>query len=241
MVGFVVAFVAIIAIILITGPSPSDVYTGMVKDALGIREVLTTPFPFPAGAALDWAIAAVVAAAIASSVRLAPRRPAGLWTGLLRALAGLVILCSVAHIIPLGLNPTAGNPMVVPMLLVWVAAIPPAGAVETALQALPAGAAAAGGGRRDAAGLPGRRAARWGSPRSPSSSSAPSASATPGPTWRPGARPAAARVLATSPPRRRCVAIALPAVFGLNAIVLPGMSGAVTYHELPKLDLPGPN
>ena len=69
--GFVVAFVVILLIVIVTGPSPSDIYQGMVKDALGIRDVLTSQFPFPPGAAIDWAIGAVVAAAIAASVRLA--------------------------------------------------------------------------------------------------------------------------------------------------------------------------
>jgi hypothetical protein len=35
------------------------------------------------------------------------------------------------------------------------------------------------------------------------------------------------------------VLVALPAAFGLNAIVLPAASGIVQHHELPKLDLPG--
>ena len=68
--GFLVAVVAIIVIIVITGPSPPDVYDGVVKDALGIRDVIITPFPFPPAAALDWAIAAVAAAALASRLRL---------------------------------------------------------------------------------------------------------------------------------------------------------------------------
>jgi hypothetical protein len=49
LLGFVVAFVVIIVIVLITGPSLSDVYQGVVKDALGIRDVLTSQFSFPAG------------------------------------------------------------------------------------------------------------------------------------------------------------------------------------------------
>ena len=130
--AFAVAFVAILVIILITGPSLSDVYRSVVKNALGIRDVLTTQFPFPAGAALDWAIVTVVAAAIGSAVRLARTATAPpIWTGLARALVGLVILCSVAHIVPVALNPSATNPVVLPMLLVWVATIPPFGAVET--------------------------------------------------------------------------------------------------------------
>lgn len=237
--GFVVAFVLVIVIVLLTGPSLSDVYQGVVKDALGIRDVLTSQFPFPAGAALDWAIAAVGAAAIASTVRLA-RRGAGpvLWTGVLRALAGLAILCSIAHIIPFGLNPPASDPVVVPMLLVWVAAIAPAAAVETPYKRflrvlLPMVAIAE---TLQVYPVPGSQlgiasvffvsvgalclADAWTDLRAWSDA-------------RGGSIAANFAVSVT------VVAVALPAAFGLNAIVLPGMSGAVTYHQLTKLKLPG--
>jgi hypothetical protein len=238
-VGFVVAFLAIIVIVLATGPSLSDIYQGMVKDALGIRDVLASQVPFPAGAALDWAIAAVVAAAIASSVRLA-RSGGGpvLWTGLLRALAGLTILCSVAHIVPIGLNPPATNPVVVPMLLVWVAAIPPTGVIETPYKRflrvlLPMVAIAE---TLQVYPVPGSQlgiasvffvsvgalclADGW----------------TDLSSWSESRGGSILRNFSTSV---AVVAIALPAAFGLNAIVLPGVSGAVSYRELTKLKLPG--
>ena len=78
--GFLAAFVVILVVILLTGPSVSDVYQGMVKDSLEIRDFLVVQFLFPAGAALDWAIAAVAAAAIASAVRLS-RNDAGARSG----------------------------------------------------------------------------------------------------------------------------------------------------------------
>jgi hypothetical protein len=237
--GFVVAFLVIVVIVVITGPSVSDVYTGVVKDALGIREVFTTQFPFPAGAALDWAIAAVVAAVVASSVRLARRDALPVfWTGLLRALAGLTILCSIAHIIPIGFNPPATDPVVVPMLLVWVAAIPPAGVTETPYKRflrvlLPMVAVAE---TLQVYPVPGSQLgiasvffvgvgalclsdawvdmAAWSEARGGS-------------------------ILGNFRTSVAVVAIALPAAFGLQAIVLPGMTGAVTYHELKKLNLPG--
>jgi hypothetical protein len=237
--GFVGALVAIIVIVLITGPSLSDVYQGVVKDALGIRDVLTSQFSFPAGAALDWAIAAVGAAAIATSVRLARHDAAHVvWTGLLRALAGLTILCSVAHIVPFGLNPPATDPVVVPMLLVWVAAIPPIGVVETPYKRflrvlLPLVAVAE---TLQVYPVPGSQvgiasvffvmvgalclADGWADLRS----------------WSEARGGSILRNFSTSV---AVVAIALPAAFGLNAIVLPGMSGAVTYHQLTKLKLPG--
>jgi hypothetical protein len=238
--GFVVAFLLIIVIVVITGPSVSDVYTGVVKDALGIREVFTTQFPFPAGAALDWAIGAVVAAAIASAVRIARRDTAlpVIWTGLLRALAGLTILCSVAHIIVIGFNPPATDPVVVPMLLVWVAAIAPASAVETpykrflrvllplvavaeTLQVYPVPGSQLGIASVFFVGV---------------------GALCLGDAWTDLAAWSEARggtILGNFKTSVAVVAIALPAAFGLQAIVLPGMTGAVTYHELKKLKLPG--
>ncbi|HEV7770440.1 MAG TPA: hypothetical protein VGO66_07255 [Solirubrobacterales bacterium] len=128
--GFIVAFVAILAIILLTGPSPGDVYDGMVKQAFGIRDVLLNPYPFPAGAALDWAIIAVVAAALVARLRRDDGDPPSLWSGLLRVFAGLVIWLSVAHIVPVALSPSTTNPVILPMLLAWLAVIPPTGLRE---------------------------------------------------------------------------------------------------------------
>jgi hypothetical protein len=237
--GFVAAFVVILVVILLTGPSVSDVYQGMVKDSLEIRNFLVVQFVFPAGAALDWAIAAVAAAAIASGVRFA-RTDAGraVWTGLARALVGVVILCSVAHIVPLGLNPPAGNPLVLPMLLVWVAAIPPLTATESpykrflrvllplvsiaeTLQVYPVAGSQVGiasasfvavGALCLADGLTDLRA------------------------WSEVHGAPAVRNLAAS---TAALAIALPAVFALNAIALPAASNLQTYRNQPALGLPG--
>lgn len=128
--GFIAVFVAILAIVFLTGPSPADVYDGMVKQAFGIRDVLLDPYPFPAGAALDWAIVAVVAAALVARLRRGEGAPSSLWPGLLRALAGLVIWLSVAHVVPVALSPSTTNPVILPMLLAWLAAVPPAGSHE---------------------------------------------------------------------------------------------------------------
>jgi hypothetical protein len=238
-VAFVVTFLAILVIVLLTGPSLSDLYRGIVKDALGIRDVLTTAFPFPAGAALDWAVAAVGVATICSALRLAQddsRR--AVWPGLARVLVGVVILCSVAHITPLGLNPPAGNPVVLPLLLVWVAAIPPAGVVETpfkrflrallplvaiaeTLQVYPVAGSQMGiasasfvvvGALCIGDGLVDLR------------------------SWSEARGDNAIRNLATS---TAVVAVALPAVFGLNAIVLPAATNWQNYRHQPSLDLPG--
>jgi hypothetical protein len=238
-VGFVVAFVAIIVAIIATGPSPADVYQGVVKDALGIREVLTSQFQFPLGTALIWGIATVVAAVIASSVRLAAANAAAsLWTGLLRALAGLAILCSVATIVPFTIGPSAGSPDLLPMFLAWVAVVPPAGVAEMPFKRflrllLPLAAVAE---TLQVYPVPGSQtgiaavffalvgalclADSWVDLRA----------------WSDARGAVAARNFATS---IAVVAIAVPAAFGLNAIVLPGMTAAVNYHNLPSLKLPG--
>jgi hypothetical protein len=182
---------------------------------------------------------AVAAAAIAAWVRLAQteaQRP--LWTGLARVAVGLVILLAVAHIVPFGLTPSAANPVIVPMLLVWVAAIPPFGAVETpykrflrvllpmvaiaeTLQVYPVagsqvGIAAASfvvvGALCVADGLTELRG------------------------WSEARGRTAIRNLAAS---TGVLAIVVPAVFALNAIALPGVTNELAYREQPKLGLPG--
>ena len=128
-VGFALAFVAILAAILLTGPSPADVYDGVVTQAVRVRDVLVTRLPFPL-AALDWGVAAVAAATLIA--RLGPGdSERTIWPGLLRAVAGLMILFTVARLAPIAFNPSAQNPITVPMLLAWVAAIPPSGVRES--------------------------------------------------------------------------------------------------------------
>jgi hypothetical protein len=128
--GFVVAFLAIMAAILLDGSSLSRAYEGMVTEAMRVHDVNITEFPQP-GAAVDWALAGVAAAALC--VRLRSGRPAGpplVWPGLLRAAAGLTIWFTVARVAPFALSPSAGNPDSLPVALAWVAAIPPVGVEE---------------------------------------------------------------------------------------------------------------
>jgi hypothetical protein len=127
--GFAVAFVAIMAAIMLNGSSPADVYDGIVTEAMRVRDVLLLQFPSPP-AAVDWAIGGLAAAVLATHLRLGTDGKPSIWPGVLRVAAGLTIWYSVARIAPLSLNPAAGNPDSVPMVLAWVAAIPPAGSAE---------------------------------------------------------------------------------------------------------------
>jgi hypothetical protein len=129
-VGFAVAFVAILVAIVLNGSSLADVYDGMVTEAMRVRDVNLTEFPQP-GAAVDWALAAVAAAALCVRLRSTGSGEPSIWPGLLRAAAGLTIWFTVARIAPFALNPSAGNPDSLPIVLAWVAAIPPAAAVES--------------------------------------------------------------------------------------------------------------
>lgn len=129
-VGFAVAFVAIMVAIVLNGSTLSEAYEGMVTEAQRVREVNMTEFPNPA-AAVDWAVAALAAAALAVRLRWGEGRGPSIWPGLLRAAAGLVIWFSISKIAPIGLNPAAGNPDSVAAVLAWVAVIPPAGVTET--------------------------------------------------------------------------------------------------------------
>jgi hypothetical protein len=127
--GLILAFAAILVAIFFTGPTPADVYDGVITQALRVRDVLITPLNFP-GAAVDWAIATLLASVLVARLRPLAGPGPSIWPGLLRAAAGLTILLVVAHIVPIGFNPTSQNPIVLPMLLAWVAAIPPAGPPE---------------------------------------------------------------------------------------------------------------
>jgi hypothetical protein len=236
--GFVLAFVAIIAVILLTGPSPSDVYNGMVKDALGIRDLLTGAFPLPPGAGLDWAIAAVAVAALASRLRLSSEGKPSIWPGLLRAGAGLVILLSVAHIVPVAFNPSSANPVVIPMLLAWVVAMPPAGvseppyrrflrillpmlAIAETLQAYP---------------VPGSQLGIAAVSFVPVGALCLADAVVELKAW---SRAKGAPVLANLGLTLGVLTVALPSMFALNAIVLPAASNAVLYSDQTKLALPG--
>lgn len=127
--GFAVAFAAIGAAIVLNGSSPADIYDGMVTEAMRVRDVNLTEFPQP-GAAVDWALAAVAAAALCVRLRSEGGGEPSIWPGLLRAAAGLTIWFTVARIAPFTINPSAGNPDSLPIVLAWVAVFPPAGGVE---------------------------------------------------------------------------------------------------------------
>lgn len=127
--GFVLAFAAIVAAIVLNGSSPADIYDGMVTEAMRVRDVNMTEFPSP-GAAVDWALAGLAGAVLCVRLRPAGGGPPSIWPGLLRAAAGLTIWFTVARIAPFSISPSAGNPDSLPMALAWVAAIPPTGAGE---------------------------------------------------------------------------------------------------------------
>lgn len=128
--GFAVAFVAIVVAIVLNGSSLSDVYDGMVTEAVRVRDVVLGQFPM-SPAVVDWALVAVAAAAL--SVRLGPwsadRRPS-IWPGALRAVAGLAVMLSVTRITPISLGPSAGNQDSLAMVLCWLAVVPPGGVAE---------------------------------------------------------------------------------------------------------------
>lgn len=124
--GFVVAFVVIMAAIVLHGSSLSDVYEGMVTEALRVREVNMSEFPM-SPAVVDWAVAALAAAAISLRFRSSDSGAPSLWPGVLRAAAGLAIWLTVARVTPLSLGPSAGNQISLPTVLAWIAVVPPVG------------------------------------------------------------------------------------------------------------------
>lgn len=129
-VGFALVFVATIGVILLTGPTLSDVYDGVVLQAIRVRDVLVTPLPFPP-AVVDWGVAAVATAALATRLRSNDAGGPTIWPGILRVGAGLAIWYSVARQAPFALSPSSGNPDTLPLVLAWVAIISPAGVSES--------------------------------------------------------------------------------------------------------------
>lgn len=127
--GCLAALAAIVAAIVVLGTSPSDLYDGMFVQALNVRNVAKGAFPTP-DQAVYWGVAALAAAVLTAKLRTTdPGKPA-LWPALLRALAGLTIWLTISHAAPFGLNPST-NPDILPLLLSWVAVVPPAGPLES--------------------------------------------------------------------------------------------------------------
>ena len=114
-----------VAGLLLTGPGLGDVYDGIVSEALRIRDVVVGPLGIPL-MAFDWAAAGLAGAVLATLLRGRLFGPASPWPGALRVLAGLSIWLFAAWLPPFKLGPDAMR-LVLPMTLVWVAAIPPAG------------------------------------------------------------------------------------------------------------------
>ncbi len=128
--AFVVTLVAILAIIVLTGPSPADVWDGLIVQAMRVRDVLISQFPFNP-AALDWGIAAVLVAFLVVRLRLGSGERPSIWPALLRFAAGLVIVFSIARITPISIGPSVGNQDTLALLLAWVAVLPPRGVRES--------------------------------------------------------------------------------------------------------------
>jgi hypothetical protein len=128
--GFAFTFAAILVAIVLNGSPLPDVYDGMVTEAMRVREVNMSQFQMST-AVVDWAIAALAGAVLSLWLRSSTRSGSpSIWPGVLRAAAGLAIWLTVARITPIGIDPSAGNPDSLPMVLAWIAVIPPGGAAE---------------------------------------------------------------------------------------------------------------
>ena len=128
-IGFACAFAAILIAILLMGSTFSDVYDGAIRQALRVRVVNPSPLPLPASA-VDWGVIAVAASALTAAWRSSASKKATLVPGLLRAGVGLAIWYTAARIAPIGISPSSGNPLTVPLVLAWVAAVPPVDSPE---------------------------------------------------------------------------------------------------------------
>jgi hypothetical protein len=237
-VGFVVLFVACIVAILLTGPSPADLYDGMVKGAFGIRDVLSSQIGFPQGATIDWAIGAVATAGIATFVRTHGEGRPSLWPGLLRTGGGLAILFGVSHIVPIGFNPSSQSGIIIPMLLAWVVVIPPLGAVETPQKRLvrvllPLTAVAL---TMQIYPVPGSQIGIASVSFIPIGALCIGDALTDLRIWSAARGP---MVLSNFVAGAGALAVAVPAVFGINAVLLPTINNVIAYHDGSQIALPG--
>ncbi|HUC00687.1 MAG TPA: hypothetical protein VMS11_12765 [Solirubrobacterales bacterium] len=236
--GFAAAAVLSIGIVLLTGPSLADVYHGIVTEALHTRDILLGQLPFPPSVAVEWGVAAVAAAALVTWLRRIGDGRASLVAALARIAVGLVIWLNVSGLVPISINSPAASPILAPLLLAWVAAIAPAGAVESpykrflrvllpaiaiveTLQVYPVPQSQVGiasvffipvGALCLADGLTEARAAV---------------------AARGGLALGRYAAVAT------VTSVALAAMVVLNTIVQPGVSNAIAYRDTPELDLPG--
>jgi hypothetical protein len=116
---------ASLVVILATGPSPADVYDGVIVEAQRTREALISPLLLPRSG--PWWGAASLAGAVAA-VRLRDVvRVAAVWPALGRIAVGAGMWLSVAKSAPFAFG-AASTGLEPAVALAWIAAVPPAGA-----------------------------------------------------------------------------------------------------------------
>jgi hypothetical protein len=234
-VGFVVAIVVVVAVILATGPSLTDLYDGVIKEAFGIRNVLEGALAFSPGVAVDGAIAAVAAAWLLTKL---DRPGPSLWRGVLRAVAGALILLAAAEIVPFANQPASADPDVIGLLLAWVAVIPPFGAVESPQRRLvrvliPAVAVAE---TLQVYPVPGSQMGIAAALYVPVGIVCVADALRELQGWSEVRGAAAVRSFAAT---IAVLAVAVPSLFAIQSVILPGLTNARNYHDHPKNHLPG--
>jgi len=130
--GFAAATVAILVATLLTGVGTADLYDGVVREAVRVRDVLVTPPPLS-----RFVLAAAILAMLAAGIMVrfgSTWERQGPWLGLLRVGAGLAIWIALARQLPDALGTVARNPDALPLVLAWLAAIPVAGLREPAFK-----------------------------------------------------------------------------------------------------------
>jgi hypothetical protein len=230
------AVLTILLAILALGTGVGDLYDGLITEPLNVRNVAGGPFETP-GQAIDWGVAALAAALLTARLRAWSSGAPALWPGLLRAAAGLAIWFTIAKQAPFGLNPSA-NVDVLPMLLAWVAAVPPAGEPEASFKRflrvlLPAVAVA---GVLGAYPVPGAQVGVASLMFVPVGALCLADALASLHLWSAARGEAAvARFTAAS----TAAAVALAAMLALGQIVLPGISKAIEYGEQEPLPFAG--
>ncbi len=124
-VGFVALVIATLAVLLVTGASLGDAYNGIIGRALEQADVFSIPFALPSSSVLC-AVAGLSGALL--TVRLGPG--SAMVAGVLRIGAGVSIWLAAAKFGPVWAS-ASGPPLMIPMALAWVAAVPPSGITLT--------------------------------------------------------------------------------------------------------------
>jgi hypothetical protein len=127
--GVGLTFVSLL-VAMVMGASPGTVYDGIITQALELDTVFQLPLVLPDPAIM----LALLGLFGAFRLGRSPRESGGIAPGLLRIGAGLLIWLSLAASGTDWANPLGFHPLALPMVLAWLAVLPPDGLEQSGLK-----------------------------------------------------------------------------------------------------------